>query len=242
MTIRHDLRVALRSVAVGLLCSPCLLHAQAQPSPPNQGSPQLRETLARLDEASSHFISAQATFKKDLYTALVKDHTLQDGSVYFLRVKSGTNAGIRIDGPGARIVEYKNGTVRDYNPGIKCFDTIPASGHQATIDSFLTLGFGGSGKDLARTWVINDLGPEKLMDGAREVKVEKLDLVPKDASVKANFTHITLWIDLERGISLKQVGFSPSGDTQTAVYSNIRLNDKKVETGPFEIKGKSCGK
>jgi outer membrane lipoprotein-sorting protein len=52
---------------------------------------------------------------------------------------------------------------------------------------------------------------------------------------------VVLWIDVDRDVSLKQVFYTTSGDIQTAHYSNIRLN-QKVDTKPFEFKGKPCGK
>lgn len=213
------------------------------PSFAQQKNTPLQATLAKLDDASAHFTSAQASFHKDLYNALVKETTPQDGTIYFIRNKSGaTQMGAKIVGAGARTVEYKNGTLRDYNPGIKCFDTVAASGNKARTESFLTLGFGGSGRDLARVWVIEDLGPDTLIEDGKNVKVEKLDLVPKEQSVGSMVTHVTLWLDLERGVSLKEIFFSPSGDTQTALYSKIHLNEKKVDLKAFEIKGSPCGK
>lgn len=195
---------------------------------------RLQATLKRLDATSATFTSAQASFHKELFNALVKDTSAQDGSVYSIRTKSGIQMGVRIDGPGARIVSLKNGILRDFNPALKCFDTVQAS---SKIDSFLTLGFGGSGQDLAKTWVVKDLGPETL----GSVKVEKLNLLPKEDSVRNNVTSVTLWMDLDRGVSVKQLFEFPSRDTQTAVYSNIRLN-KSVSTKAFEFKGNPCGK
>jgi outer membrane lipoprotein-sorting protein len=67
--------------------------------------------------------------------------------------------------------------------------------------------------------------------------VEKLDLVSKDPSVRNNFTHITIWVDPVRDVSLKQVGFTPSGDTDTTLYTNIKLN-QPIDLKAFEIKCK----
>ncbi len=38
------------------------------------------------------------------------------------------------------------------------------------------------------------------------------------------FSHVTIWIDPARGVSLKQVFYQPSGDLRTATYKNIRYN------------------
>lgn len=221
-------RFAVMPLAVLAVISPFFVAAQ-------QPDSRLQNTLKRLDTTSATFTSAQATFHKELYNALVKDTTSQDGSVYSTRSKAGTTQmGVRIDGPGARIVELKNGVIRDYNPALKCFDTVQASGK---LDSFLTLGFGGSGKDLARTWAVTDAGPETISG----MKVEKLILVPKEITIKNNIVRVALWMDLDRGVSIKQLFEFPSHDTQTAVYSGIRLN-KPVSAKPFEFRGNACGR
>lgn len=221
-------RFVVIPLAVFGILSPLFVAAQ-------QTDTRLQITLRRLDLTGAAFTSAQANFHKDLYNALVKDTTSQDGSVYSIRNKAGiTQMGVRLNGPGARIVELKNGVLRDYNPALKCFDTVQASGK---IDTFLTLGFGGSGKDLTRTWNITDAGPETIAT----LKVEKLILVPKEISIRNNITRVTLWMDLERGISIKQLFEFPSHDTQIALYSDIRLN-KSISTKPFEFKGVACGR
>ena len=204
--------------------------AQAQ-----QQTPQVQAILTKLDVASAHFTSAQADFEKDLYNAVIKDTDKQNGKVYFKRESGNTQFGMILEGANARVAEYKNGTIRDYNPSTKCYDSVQAS--PGKIETFLTIGFGGSGRDLAKAWTITDQGPETI-DGT---KTEKLDLMPKDDGVKANINHVVLWIDLDRDVSLKQVFYTTSGDTQTAHYSDIRLN-QKVDTKPFEVKGKPCGK
>ncbi len=199
----------------------------------------LQATLHALDESSAHFNSAQASFHKDLYTALVKDHDLQEGITYAVRKGGASEVGIKITGQGARTVEYKNGIGRDYNPGTNCFNSYSLAKSKATIESFLALSFGASGKELAANWTVTDLGPDTITTDGKPVKVEKLDLVPKDQGVRNNITHIALWTDLATAISLKQVLYSPTGDTQTATYSNVRLN-KDVDKAPFKIEGKPC--
>jgi outer membrane lipoprotein-sorting protein len=130
----------------------------------------------------------------------------------------------------AKIINFDGATLRIFSPGVNQVDLFKAGANQARYDSFLTLGFGGSGKDLAAAWNITDQGPETI-DG---VKTEKLDLVSKDPSVKNLFTHITIWIDPARGVSLKQIFFAPNGDNRTATYSNIRLNSH-IDQKPYNI-------
>jgi outer membrane lipoprotein-sorting protein len=82
------------------------------------------------------------------------------------------------------------------------------------------LGFGASGKELEQKWEIKYLGPETL-DG---VKTEKLELVAKDASVRKNIPKVTIWVDPERGVSLKQLFDEGPGQYRVCFYSHFKTN------------------
>ena len=224
----------IQLVGAAVLLSACAVPVAQQKS-------QLDATLAQLDQSASKFTSAQAKFHKELYTAVVHDTDQQDGITYASRKGGASEVGIKIEGNGARTVVYKNGTAKDYNPGLNCYNTYSAANSKGTIESLLTLAFGASGKELKAAWTITDVGPEALTVDGKSMKVEKLDLVPKDQALKNNVKHIELWTDLATAVSPKQIVYSPSGDTRTATYSNVRLN-QTVDTKPFEIKGKPCGK
>jgi hypothetical protein len=199
-------------------------------------SDHLKAVLSQMDAASTKFKSAEANIKKEHFEKIVSDTSDQTGTIYFLRVGNGTQVGAKFD--NGQTLDYKNGIVRLYSAGTNHLDQASAGGaNQARFETFLTLGFGGSGADLAKAWNITDQGSEQLSDGGKPVQVEKLDLVPKDASVKSTFSHITIWVDSARGVSLKQEYFAPSGDTDTATYSNIRLN-QPVDVKAYAIKCK----
>jgi outer membrane lipoprotein-sorting protein len=56
--------------------------------------------------------------------------------------------------------------------------------------------------------------------------------------VKNTFSHVTIWIDPTRGVSLKQIFFAPNGDNRTTTYSNIRLNSH-INDKPYNISSKA---
>ena len=227
-------RIVVQAVLLALLSSPLLAQ---------QPSPQLKAVLDQMDAASTQFKNAQADVQYDNYVQIVRDHTSQTGSIFIERSGGAEQMGAIFFDPGpggkpnktpAKIINYSGGTAQIYSPGVNQVDIFQAGANQARFDTFLTLGFGGSGRDLARTWTIQDNGPETLSDSGKPVKTEKLDLVSKDPSVKNVFEHVTVWIDPQRGVSLKQVFFAPHGDTRTAVYSNVRLNTR-IEKHPYAI-------
>ncbi len=203
----------------------------------------LPKVLAQMDQASAKFQSAQAEFQNDLYERVVKETTHQYGFIYFQRKGTSTQMGAKffnqanptLSGQAAKVLLYQGGILDIYDPQANQIDEYGNRNNQAQYDSYLTLGFGGSGTDLLKAWTITDQGSEFLTVDGKPVTTEKLDLVSKDPNLRNNFTHITLWVDPARGISLKQVFFMPSGDTKTATYSHVRLNEK-IDTTPFAIK------
>jgi len=205
-------------------------------------SPQLTYVLKQLDTASAKFQRATADFQWDYYEKVVHDTSTQKGSIYFEREKGSTDMGAVLVDPNAgpkskpiKVIQYQGGLVQLFDPGVDQITVLHEAGNQAEIESFLTLGFGGSGTDLARAWNITDLGTETLTDNGQPIKTEKLDLVGKDADARKNFTHITIWVDPARAVSLKQVFYTPSGDYRTATYSNIKVNGN-VHKDQFAIK------
>ena len=217
-------------LTLSLALSPAALFAQ---------SPQLAGVLSQMDAASAHFKSAQADVSYDNYTRVVNDHTVQPGNLFVERAGSSENMGALFFDLGpdgkpskapSKIIDFNGALLRIYTPGVNQVDIFKAGANQAKYESFLTLGFGGSGKDLARAWDITDQGPETISG----TKTEKLDLVSKDPSVKNMFTHVTVWIDPARGLSLKQIFFAPNGDNRTATYSNLRLNSS-ITKKPYAI-------
>jgi outer membrane lipoprotein-sorting protein len=187
--------------------------------------------LRQMDEASLKFQSAEANFRWDLYERVVKQTTTQTGTIYFKKQGTSTVMGAKIEQPSVKLIEFRNGILRLFEPGTNHLTTVDATKNKAELESFLTVGFGGSGKDLAKAWTISDLGDE-VIDG---VQTAKLDLVPKDPSVRKNCTHMTLWVDPVRGLELKQSLYMPSEDYRTAVYANIKYN-QKVDEKQYQIK------
>lgn len=180
--------------------------------------------------------------KYDNYTRVVRADDVQTGSLYIEKVGNTERMGAVFFDQGAttpaRVLNYDGGTLQIYTPGTNQDDIFKAGANQAKYESFLTLGFGGSGKALQRAWEITDQGSESLSDGSRQVKAEKLDLVSKDPGVRNMFTHVTIWVDASRGVSLRQKFFAPNGDTRTAEYSNIKLN-AGIDKKPYAISKKA---
>ncbi len=196
-----------------------------------QGGSHLDGVLAAMDASSAKFRSAEADFQWDFYERVVKSTSSQTGTIYFEREGHGTEMGAKIVQPAPKVLNYKGGMLQVFDPNADTLIRIAAKNNQGQYESFLTLGFGGSGSELKKQWTVSDQGMETV-DG---VSCAKLDLVSMDPNVKAMFTHVTIWVDLTRDVLLKQMFFTPSDDVRTAYYRKIKYNGK-VDAGAYAIK------
>jgi outer membrane lipoprotein-sorting protein len=190
----------------------------------------LDKVLAQMDAASAKFQNAQADFVWDNYTKVVDDHEQQSGTIYFDRTGGQTQMAALVTQPDKKTVIYTGSKLYFYQPSLDQLTVFNTGANRAQYESFLTLGFGGSGKDLRAAWQINNLGPETI-DG---VATEKLDLTSQQAKDGAKIDHITIWVDPTRAVSLKQVFYYTSGDTRTSTFTHIEYNSKSLPKGVFE--------
>ena len=184
----------------------------------------LDKVLRKLDAAALKFRSASADFEFDtITTEPIDDKDVQKGTVYYERNGSNSrmSAHIREENgrPVPKTVVLSDGTIKLYE---KLTNHLTTLTKLSQYQSWFMLGFGASGEELENKWNITYLGQEKL-DG---VTTEKLDLVPKDPAIRKNLPKVTVWMDTDRGVSMKQVFDQGQGQSRVAVYFNIKLNQR----------------
>ena len=193
----------------------------------------LDRVLRRLDAAAANFHSTAADFEFDsVETDPVEDKDVQKGTVYYERKGSAFQmaAHIReVNGkPVPKTYSYSAGVVRLFEPLTNQVTTFSKLGQ---YESWFMLGFGASGKDLEQKWDIKYQGPETL----NGMKTEKLEMIAKDAAIRKNIRKVTIWVDPDRGISLKQVFDEGPSQYRVSVYFNIKIN-QPLPADAFTIK------
>ena len=207
-----------------------LLYASLSPKIAAQ---DLKAVLAKLDATAAGFHSTTANFEFDsAQTDPVPNTDVQKGTVYYDRKNGAMRMGIHIDQENGKAVPktivVAGGEFQLYD---KLNDQVTRSKKAGKYESYLVLGFGASGKDLEQKFNVKYVGQETV----NGVKADKLDLVAKDPDILKLFPKITIWIDPERGISLKQFFDEGDGQSRTAVYSNIKLN-QSLPSDAFNFK------
>ncbi len=196
---------------------------------PDSGA--LDNVLNKMDSASASFHTAQADFVWDQYQKVVDETDTQKGTVYYRRSGKEIEMMADIKEPDRKIVLYKDGKLQVYQPKIEQVMVYPAGGNRNELESYLVLGFGGSGQDLKTAFDVSYEGEETV----DSVATAKLQLIPKSEKIRNNFSKIFLWIDLARGISVQQKFMQTQGDYRLAKYSAIRVN-AKIGNDVFQLK------
>jgi outer membrane lipoprotein-sorting protein len=199
-------------------------------------NPALEKVLSQMDATAANFRSAQADFAWDQFQQVVNEHDIQKGKIYFRRTGKETQMLADItehDGqPIQKTLLYSDGKVQVYEPKVERVTVYSPGKNRSDVETFLVLGFGGSGRDMVKAFDVRYMGTEKI-DG---VDTAKLELIPKSKSVRGMFDRFVLWVDPARGISLQQQAFEPAtGDYRLTKYTNIQLN-QKLPDNTFKLK------
>lgn len=194
-------------------------------------SAELNRVLTLMDTTAQNFRSAEANFVWDQYQKVINETDSQKGKIYYRRQNQEMQIAIEISEPERKSVLYSGGKVRMYQPKIDQVTEYDAGKNKSDVEGFLALGFGGSGRDLQKSYEVKYVGKETVAG----VEAEKLELVPKSAKVRNNISRFLLWIDPARGVSVQQQLFEPSGDYRLSKYSDIQIN-QKVPDDVFKLK------
>jgi outer membrane lipoprotein-sorting protein len=192
----------------------------------------LDAVLKTMDLAAAGFRTTRAEFEWDRYEKVIDEvDDVQSGTIYYRRAGKEIEMMADITKPDRKFVLFDAGKIRMYLPKpdqVTVYDLGKSSGD---FETYLVLGFGGSGQDMMKAFDVTYIAPETISG----VATAKLQLIPKSDKVRNTFAKILLWIDLEKGISVQQQFYEPQGDYRLAKYSAIKVNEK-INDEVFKLK------
>ncbi len=208
----------------------------AQTPAPAKAPTDLEKVLTKLDASAAKFKSAQAQFVWDnVQTKPIEEDDKQTGTAIFERKDGQMKIAVHLKTFNGKPLEkdmvYSDGVGKLYEARLKQLQVFQVGEKRSELETFLTLGFGGSGKDLAKNWNITYAGTEQVSG----VAATKLELTPRDASLAKTTSRVLLWIDMDKGVAVKQQKFSSDASYVVFLYNDIRLNSK-IPDDAFVIK------
>lgn len=221
------------ALAGSLLC--------ASAASPQQSDVTLDSVLKKMDATAADFLNVEAALEWDTYQKVIDEiDDVETGRIYYRRngKEIEMKAEIRMAGgslktlkPASKYVLFSGGKLRIY-PKVGDQGEYDAGKNRSEFETYLALGFGGSGQDLEKAFDVTFGGAEEIGG----VSTARLELVPKSDRVRNTYSKILLWIDLNRGISVQQKFISPDGNYRLCKYSDIKLNEKKFPNDVFKLK------
>jgi len=194
---------------------------------PNQTAWTIDAVLKQLDASAKEFRSLAADLERTKVTVVVNDRSTETGQIL---VRRDDKMRIDLTQPDRRTILRDGNALYVYNPKIKRVEQYDLSKHRELVDQFLLLGFGTSGADLKKSYLVTLLG-EDMLD---KQKVILLELTPKSEEVRKQVSKIHLWIDESTWLPAQQKFFETgSGDyfiiRYTSVLRNVKIHDSRFK-------------
>jgi outer membrane lipoprotein-sorting protein len=217
----------------------CSFFASAQDT---ADSGKLDAVLKKMDAVATSFHSTQADFEWTIYQRAIDEVIdVETGTIYYRKGAKGLEmmAAVSKGGtsneslkPEPKFILFSDNKVQLYEAKADRVTVVDLGKGHSDYESYVVLGFGGSGQEMLKSFDVSYVGPETLSG----VATAKLKLQPKSEKVRNTYSYIYLWIDTDKGISVQQQFFQPQEDYKLAKYSNIQINGKKIPDEVFKLK------
>jgi outer membrane lipoprotein-sorting protein len=209
-------RIKLMASVCLALCVICM-GGWAGASSQNRGPWTLEAVLRQLDVQNKTFHSLSADVERTKVTVVVNDHSTETGTL----LVRGDKMLLQMKAPDVRTVLRAGDNLYVYTPGLNRVEEYNLGKNRTMVDQFLLLGFGTSGKELQKSYLITLLGEPTLDDR----KTVELELTPKSSEVRNQISKIQIWFDESSWLPVRQqFNETGSGDYFTIGYSKMVRN------------------
>ena len=169
--------------------------------------------LRQLDREASTFRSLTADIERTKVTVVVDDYSTESGQI---QVRRDDKMRMDLTAPSLRTILRDGEHLYVYTPKIRRVEEYDLGKYRGLVDELLLLGFGTSGQELRKSYVVTFRGEEEL-NGA---KVLRLELMPKTEEVRRQIARIEIWLDPATWLPAQQQFY----ETGTRDYFIIRYS------------------
>jgi outer membrane lipoprotein-sorting protein len=189
----------------------------------------LKEILARMDEAAKHLRTVSTSLEYTKVTVLVDDRSTEYGELFYHKSKN-PEVLLKFEKPDPKVILFKKNKAEIFLPKTNQIQEYDLERHSGLVQKFLLLGFGTDTNDLNKAYEVKLVGEEQLSGDMAAV----LELTPRNEQVAAQLAKVQLWISEESWLPLQQKFFEPGGDYLLTRYSSVRVN-RTIPSSTFHI-------
>ncbi|MFZ0640369.1 MAG: outer-membrane lipoprotein carrier protein LolA [Candidatus Acidiferrales bacterium] len=204
--------------AIIAACVALAVSASAMRSRPQaHGTLTLDAVLDSLNREAESFRSLTADVERTKVTVVVNVKSTETGTLWV----RGDKMRLDLKEPDPRTVLRAGDTIFVYTPGLKQVEEYNLGKHRELVNEFLLLGFGTSGHELQKGFLLTLIG-EPVLD---RQKTALLELTPKAGAARNQIARIRLWLDESSWLPVQQEFFETGTDDYFIIrYANISKN------------------
>lgn len=185
------------------------------------GAATLDEVFRQMDASAPGFRAMAGQIQRTSYTKVIDDTTKETGSITMRKPKpTEIRALIRFTEPDEKTVSLQGTKAEIYFPKLKTVQVYDLGKQKQLVDQFVLLGFGTSGKELAKSYDVKATGEETIAGQ----KATRLEMVPKSAEARKHLAKIELWMSNTGAYPIQQKLYQPSGDYNLITYTDVKMN------------------
>ncbi len=204
---------AMVAAAVALAVSASAMRTRPQA----HGTLTLDAVLDSLNREAENFHSLTADVERTKVTVVVNVKSTETGTLWV----RGDKMRLDLKEPDPRTILRAGDTIFVYTPGLKQVEEYNLGKHRELVNEFLLLGFGTSGHELQKGFLITLIG-EPVLD---RQKTALLELTPKAGAARNQIARIRLWLDESSWLPVQQEFFETGTDDYFIIrYANISKN------------------
>lgn len=203
--------------AVALLLALTMTAAGRRAKPQPRNGLTLEAVLDSLNREAKDFHSLAADVERTKVTVVVNVKSTDTGTLWI----RGDKMRLELKTPDPRTILRSGDTIFMYTPGLKQVEEYNLGKHRDLVNEFLLLGFGTSGHDLQKGFLVTVIG-EPMLDRQKTVLLE---LTPRAGAARNQIARIRLWLDQSSWLPVQQEFFETGTDDYFIVrYTNISRN------------------
>jgi outer membrane lipoprotein-sorting protein len=211
-----------------------LLAALAMALPLSAADLTLDQALAKMDQVAARFKGLSCSLEMVQHMDAIHEDDASSGTMLVKRSHpKDLHVKVSIEKPEKKIAYADGKKVDVYYPASQEIQEVAMGSRKSLVDMILTLGFGGSSKELQTDFQVS-LGGTDTIAGE---SATRLELIPKSAEMSEQWKKIELWISDKYGYAVQQKFFERGRDYTQVVYSNIQLNPEIPDTAFTPPKG-----
>jgi len=177
------------------------------------------QALAKMDEAAAHFRGLEANIEIVHHMDVIHEDDSQSGTILVKRPnRKDLHVKVSIHNSEQKIAVADRKHAIVYYPSSGDEQQVNMEQKGSMVDMILTLGFGGTSKELLADYDVTLGGTETVAGQSATL----LQLIPKSQQMKDQWKKIDLWISDQTGYAVQQKFYEAGKDYNLITYTNVR--------------------